>query len=64
MKSKLLSSTNGVLCVIKEHSYFNISRLWNELTIKLTKFVRHESLQNEDDLLQLYHNFITSFETK
>ncbi|CAD7084982.1 unnamed protein product [Hermetia illucens] len=39
-------------------------KLWNELTIKLTKFVRHESLQNEDDLLKLYQNFISSFETK
>lgn len=39
-------------------------KLWNELTIKFTKFVRHESLQNEETLLQLYTNFISSFETK
>jgi 26S proteasome regulatory subunit N9 len=39
-------------------------KLWNELTIKLQTFVKHPSLQNEDDLLKLYHNFIASFETK
>lgn len=39
-------------------------KLWNELTIKLIKFVRHESLQDEDSLLQLYQNFISSFEMK
>lgn len=39
-------------------------KLWNELTIKLVTFVRHESLQDETALLQLYQNFISSFETK
>ncbi|XP_055923679.1 26S proteasome non-ATPase regulatory subunit 13 [Eupeodes corollae] len=39
-------------------------KLWNELTIKLIKFIRHESLQDEDSLLQLYQNFISSFEMK
>lgn len=39
-------------------------RLWNELTIKLVAFVRHESLQDESALLQLYQNFISTFETK
>lgn len=39
-------------------------RLWNELTIKLVTFVRHESLQDESSLLQLYQNFISTFETK
>lgn len=27
-------------------------------------FVKHPALQNEDDLLQLYHSFISTFETK
>lgn len=40
------------------------SRLWNELTLKLNKFVHTPALQNEDDLLKLYHNFLASFETK
>lgn len=39
-------------------------KLWNELTIKLNVFVKHPVLQNEDSLVQLYHNFISSFETK
>lgn len=39
-------------------------KLWNELTIKLNTFVKHPAHQNEEALLALYHNFITSFETK
>lgn len=39
-------------------------KLWNELTIKLIIFVKHPSLQDESSLLALYHNFISSFETK
>ncbi|XP_017040064.1 26S proteasome non-ATPase regulatory subunit 13 [Drosophila ficusphila] len=39
-------------------------KLWNELTIKLVTFVRHESLQDETALLQLYQNFLSTFETK
>lgn len=39
-------------------------KLWNELTIKLKTFVKHPSYQNEESLLQLYHNFISSFEMK
>ncbi|XP_016973754.2 26S proteasome non-ATPase regulatory subunit 13 [Drosophila rhopaloa] len=39
-------------------------KLWNELTIKLVDFVRHESLQDETALLQLYQNFLSTFETK
>lgn len=39
-------------------------KLWNELTIKLNTFVKSPVLQNEEALLALYHNFITSFETK
>ncbi|KAJ6637415.1 26S proteasome non-ATPase regulatory subunit 13 [Pseudolycoriella hygida] len=39
-------------------------KLWNELTIKMITFVNHPAFQNEDSLVQLYHNFISSFETK
>uniref|UniRef100_A0A1L8DT85 26S proteasome non-ATPase regulatory subunit 13 n=2 Tax=Nyssomyia neivai TaxID=330878 RepID=A0A1L8DT85_9DIPT len=39
-------------------------KLWNELTIKLGTFVKHPALQNEEALLQLYHNFLSTFETK
>lgn len=39
-------------------------KLWNELTIKLKTFVKHPAIQNEDSLIQLYHNFISSFEMK
>lgn len=44
--------------------YCPFFRLWNELTHKLIRFVKHESLQSEDALVQLYHNFIASFESK
>lgn len=44
--------------------YIFSCRLWNELTIKLIRFVKHDDLQNEDSLVALYHNFITSFESK
>ncbi|XP_018795757.1 PREDICTED: 26S proteasome non-ATPase regulatory subunit 13 [Bactrocera latifrons] len=39
-------------------------KLWNELTILLTRFVRNPALQDEDALLQLYQNFIATFEMK
>jgi 26S proteasome regulatory subunit N9 len=39
-------------------------RLWNELTIKLEEFVKNPKVQNEDVLMQLYTNFLSSFETK
>ncbi|CAO1436699.1 unnamed protein product [Diamesa hyperborea] len=39
-------------------------KLWNELTIKLDTFIKTPSIQNEKDLMQLYTNFIASFETK
>lgn len=39
-------------------------KLWNELSIKLLAFVKHPTLQSEESLLPLYHNFISSFETK
>jgi 26S proteasome regulatory subunit N9 len=39
-------------------------RLWNELTIKLDTFVKNPKIQNETALMQLYTNFIQSFETK
>uniref|UniRef100_A0A1B0CJ11 26S proteasome non-ATPase regulatory subunit 13 n=2 Tax=Lutzomyia longipalpis TaxID=7200 RepID=A0A1B0CJ11_LUTLO len=39
-------------------------KLWNELTIKLGTFVKHPALQNEEALVQLYQNFLSTFETK
>lgn len=39
-------------------------KLWNELTIKLITFVNHPANQSEDTLIKLYHNFISTFETK
>ncbi|XP_037944898.1 26S proteasome non-ATPase regulatory subunit 13-like [Teleopsis dalmanni] len=39
-------------------------KLWNELTIKLNGFVHNPTLQDEDTLMQLYTNFISTFETK
>lgn len=42
----------------------NYCRLYNELTIKLDTFVKNPKIQNEQALMQLYSNFIQSFETK
>ncbi|GAB0092455.1 26S proteasome non-ATPase regulatory subunit 13 [Sergentomyia squamirostris] len=39
-------------------------KLWNELTIKLGTFVKNSSIQNEEALVQLYQNFISTFEMK
>ncbi|KAL3743902.1 hypothetical protein ACJRO7_019065 [Eucalyptus globulus] len=40
-------------------------KLWHQLTLKLEQFVSHAAAPQEGDMLiQLYHNFITDFETK
>lgn len=47
------------------HLYaYIICRLWNELTIRLIRFIRNPALQNEKELQQLYQNFIQTFEMK
>ncbi|CAG4967687.1 26S proteasome non-ATPase regulatory subunit 13 [Colias croceus] len=39
-------------------------KLWHQLTLKLQDLVLHPSLQSGDNLIQLYSNFITTFENK
>jgi len=39
-------------------------KLWHQLTAKLEQFVALTVFQAGDALIQLYHNFITDFETK
>ncbi|KAG0497882.1 hypothetical protein HPP92_002238 [Vanilla planifolia] len=39
-------------------------KLWHQLTLKLDQFVALALVQAGDTLIQLYHNFITDFETK
>ncbi|KAH9315693.1 hypothetical protein KI387_024320 [Taxus chinensis] len=39
-------------------------KLWHQLTLKLDQFLSLALLQAGDSLIQLYHNFITDFETK
>ncbi|KAI3882098.1 hypothetical protein MKX03_021234 [Papaver bracteatum] len=39
-------------------------KLWHQLTLKLDQFVALAVFQAGDTLIQLYHNFITEFETK
>ncbi|XP_078051217.1 regulatory particle non-ATPase 9 [Augochlora pura] len=41
-----------------------IKRLWHQLTLKLETFVKHPSLAKEDNLIQLYNNFLSTFENK
>ncbi|KAL9242641.1 hypothetical protein vseg_016624 [Gypsophila vaccaria] len=39
-------------------------KLWHQLTLKLEQFISLAVFQAGDSLIQLYHNFITDFETK
>ncbi|XP_033222007.1 26S proteasome non-ATPase regulatory subunit 13 [Belonocnema kinseyi] len=39
-------------------------RLWHQLTLKLETFVKHPALQKGDNLVQLYNNFLSTFENK
>ncbi|KAL6955737.1 26S proteasome non-ATPase regulatory subunit 13 A [Sarracenia purpurea var. burkii] len=39
-------------------------KLWHQLTLKLEQFVALSVFQAGDALIQLYHNFVTDFETK
>jgi len=39
-------------------------KLWHQLTLKLETFVKNQSLQKGNNLLQLYNNFIHVFENK
>lgn len=39
-------------------------KLWHQLTVKLEQFVALAVIQAGDALIQLYHNFISDFETK
>ncbi|XP_031827513.1 regulatory particle non-ATPase 9 [Nomia melanderi] len=39
-------------------------RLWHQLTLKLEAFVKHPSLSKGDNLVQLYVNFLSTFENK
>ncbi|KDP27377.1 hypothetical protein JCGZ_20201 [Jatropha curcas] len=39
-------------------------KLWHQLTLKLEEFVAQAVFKAGDALLQLYHNFISDFETK
>ncbi|GJQ85275.1 putative motif in proteasome subunits, Int-6, Nip-1 and TRIP-15 [Trypoxylus dichotomus] len=39
-------------------------KLWHQLTLKLLVFVKNPTLQKGDNLIQLYSNFISTFENK
>ncbi|XP_039752395.1 26S proteasome non-ATPase regulatory subunit 13 [Pararge aegeria] len=39
-------------------------KLWHQLTLKVQELVKHPSLQTGDNLIQLYSNFLTTFENK
>uniref|UniRef100_A0A6P7GSD6 26S proteasome non-ATPase regulatory subunit 13 n=1 Tax=Diabrotica virgifera virgifera TaxID=50390 RepID=A0A6P7GSD6_DIAVI len=39
-------------------------KLWHQLTLKLLNFIKKPELQKNDNLIQLYNNFIQSFENK
>lgn len=38
------------------------SRLWHELTIRVSSFVNEEELQQGDQLIRFYENFLSDFE--
>ncbi|KAL4712099.1 hypothetical protein ACJJTC_010960 [Scirpophaga incertulas] len=39
-------------------------KLWHQLTLKLLELVNHANLQKGDNLIQLYNNFLVTFENK
>lgn len=39
-------------------------RFWHQLTLKLETFVKHPELQKNDNLIQLYVHFLSTFENK
>lgn len=41
-----------------------VCRLWHQLTLKLETFVKHPQLNKDDNLIQLYNNFLSTFENK
>ncbi|KAF7995951.1 hypothetical protein HCN44_007918 [Aphidius gifuensis] len=43
---------------------FYNKKLWHQLTLKLEVFVKLPSLQESDNLVQLYKNFLSTFENK
>lgn len=47
----------------KLESLYN-KKLWHQLTIEMLDFVKHPSLQSNNELVQLYENFVADFENK
>ncbi|KAF6210323.1 hypothetical protein GE061_013427 [Apolygus lucorum] len=43
---------------------YHTKKLWHQLTIKLSTFVKNEHLQKGTELIELYQNFIQGFENK
>ncbi|XP_014218731.1 26S proteasome non-ATPase regulatory subunit 13 [Copidosoma floridanum] len=39
-------------------------KLWHQLTLKLEVFVKHPTLQQDEALIELYTNFLATFESK
>ncbi|XP_037087108.1 26S proteasome non-ATPase regulatory subunit 13-like [Pollicipes pollicipes] len=39
-------------------------KLWHQTTLLLLEVIKHPSLQKNDELLKLYHNFVSDFENK
>ncbi|KAG1675623.1 26S proteasome non-ATPase regulatory subunit 13 [Nymphon striatum] len=39
-------------------------KLWHQLTLSLTDFVKHPYFKGENTLIDLYHNFLADFENK
>lgn len=64
MRSRFKQSTYNIVLKLNYLKIEIFFRLWNELTIKLNKFVRNAAMQDEDALLQLYQNFLQTFEMK
>lgn len=43
---------------------YHNKKLWHQLTLKLSTFVKNDFLQQDEELIQLYNNFIQVFENK
>ena len=39
-------------------------KLWHQLTVQLKEVVKHQSMQEGDNIIQLFNKFITDFESR
>ncbi|KAI4454612.1 26s proteasome non-atpase regulatory subunit 13 [Holotrichia oblita] len=64
LSKKQKESTKDLASEWSQMEELHNKKLWHQLTLKLTDFVKNPTLQKGDNLIQLYNNFISTFENK